>query len=179
MSDSPVDPYLILADIEVRCRLGSAPLPRQEDLANYWSGVVFMLNGEQFVAPLSEVSEIMHIPMLTKVPGARAWLKGIANVRGMLVPVADLQLFFGRRQSTGKRQRILVINGEQSPVGVVVDDVIGLQHFEHGQRVEGEVQVEEVIRPFVLGAFAHEDKIWPVFSPQTLTRHASFKQVSL
>lgn len=173
------DPYAILADMESRCRISSASLPRQQDPDNFWSGVVFVLNGEQMVAPLTEVSEILHMPTLTKVPGARAWLRGIANVRGMLVPVADLQLFFGRRQPHGKRQRILVVNDDTTPVGVIVDDVIGLQHFEHSQRVDSDIVVDEVLRPFVLGAFAREDKVWPVFSPQTLARHNSFKQVAL
>ncbi len=179
MSDALVDPFLVLADMEARCRAGSAPLPRQEDLDNYWSGVVFILNGVQMVAPLSEVSEIMHLPMLTKVPGSRTWLRGVANVRGMLVPIADLPLFFGRRGAPSKRQRVLVVNQDTTPIGVVVDDVIGLQHFEHTQRVDGDVAVDEYLRPFVLGAFSREDKVWPVFSPQALTRHSSFKQVAL
>ena len=179
MSDALADPFLALVDIDARCRVGSTLLPRQENPDDYWSGVVFVLNGEHFVAPLTEVFEIMHMPVLTKVPGARAWLKGIANVRAMLVPVADLLAFLGKRPSFSRRQRVLVIHQESTPVGVIVDDVIGLQHFEQSQRMDSAVHIDDALRPFILGAFAREDKVWPVFSPQALTRHASFKLVAL
>ncbi len=176
-----VDPFLVLADLDQRCRQsGAAQGPRMAEQADAWSGVAFVLNGVRMVAPLGEVSEILHLPHVTKVPGARAWLRGVANVRGSLVPIADLPMFFGRRQQpAGKRQRVLVINQDQNQVGIIVDDVLGLQHFTADQRQESPGEIDEVLRPYVLGAFSRDENLWPVFSPQTLTRHASFKQVSL
>lgn len=176
-----VDPYLVLADLDVRCRQGGAAnAPRMDEQGDGWSGVAFILNGVRMVAPLGEVTEILHMPHMTKVPGARAWLRGVANVRGSLVPIADLPMFFGRRQAAiGKRQRVLVVNQDQHQIGIIVDDVLGLQHFTPDQRQELPSEFDESLRPFVLGAFSREENVWPVFSPQTLTRHASFKQVAL
>ncbi|NQD35802.1 purine-binding chemotaxis protein CheW [Permianibacter sp. IMCC34836] len=176
-----VDPFLVLADLDARCRQGgAATAPRMDEQGDGWSGVAFILNGVRMVAPLGEVTEILHLPHTTKVPGARAWLRGVANVRGSLVPIADLPMFFGRRQgATGKRQRVLVINHDQNQIGIIVDDVLGLQHFTADQRQESPGDIDETLRPYVLGAFSREENLWPVFSPQALTRHASFKQVAL
>ena len=176
-----VDPYLVLADLDARCRQGGAShAPRTDEQGDSWSGVAFILNGIRMVAPLGEVTEILHLPQMTKVPGARVWLRGVANVRGSLVPIADLPMFFGRRLgASGKRQRVLVVNQDQNQIGIIVDDVLGLQHFTADQRQESPGEIEEALRPYVLGAFSREDTLWPVFSPQVLTRHASFKQVSL
>lgn len=176
-----VDPYLVLADLDVRCRQGGASnAPRMDEQGDGWSGVAFILNGVRMVAPLGEVTEILHMPAVTKVPGARAWLRGVANVRGSLVPIADLPMFFGRRQgAAGKRQRVLVVNQDQHQIGIIVDDVLGLQHFTPDQRQDSPGEIDEALRPFVLGAFSRDENVWPVFSPQTLSRHASFKQIAL
>ncbi len=178
-SDLIGDPYRLLADIEARARAGAHAGASQDDGGHYWSGVAFVLNGLTYVAPLTEVAEIMPLPALTKVPGARAWLRGVANLRGTLVPVADLQGFLGRRSSFSKRQRVLVINQDGHYVGVIVDDVLGLQHFDAQQQLDEGFAVEESVRPFVLGAFSREEQIWPVFSPHSLARHPSFRQVAL
>ena len=52
-----VDPYLVLADLDVRCRQGGASnAPRMDEQGDGWSGVAFILNGVRMVAPLGEVT---------------------------------------------------------------------------------------------------------------------------
>lgn len=48
------------------------------------------------IAPLEEVKEILNYPDgVTRVPGTQAWLLGMANIRGNLLPLIDLQQFLG------------------------------------------------------------------------------------
>lgn len=174
-----VDPFRALLDLDTQYKREGV-IQTDQLQTNQWSGIAFELNGVRYVAPLGEVTEIMHLPPLTKVPGSRSWLRGVANVRGSLLPVADLPMFFGFNQGTiGRRQRVLVVAQDQSQVGIIVDDVFGLQHFELEDRLEVGIDVDETLRPYVLGAFSRNEQVWPVFSPAVLTRHSGFKQVSL
>lgn len=58
-----------------------------------WIGIAFEVGGQEFVAPMGEVSEILAVPELTPIPLTKPWLLGVANVRGRLLPLADLAKF--------------------------------------------------------------------------------------
>ena len=74
-----------------------------------WTGVGFMLSGQYFLAPIGEVAEILKVPRYTMIPGVANWMKGLANVRGRLLPIMDLLVFLNRRSvQQGARRRILV-----------------------------------------------------------------------
>ena len=66
---------------------------RQSGQQSEWRGVVFEVGGQQLIAPMGEVSEVLSMPEFTSVPMAQPWLLGIANVRGRLLPLTDLAKF--------------------------------------------------------------------------------------
>ena len=169
--------FEILLDIEKRC--GSATSLAMQEKSGFWTGVGFKLQDVRYVAPLKEVAEILSMPGFTKVPGARSWVKGIANIRGTLLPIMDLHGFFGRKAPPSMRsQRILVINHNNIHSGILVDEVLGLQHFDEAERNQN-VDDDEAILPFLTGSFEREDGEWKVFSPFSLCEHSSFMQVAL
>ena len=52
--------------------------------------------GETYLVAREETREVLTYPsQLTRVPGAKTWVKGLANVRGALLPVIDLRQFLG------------------------------------------------------------------------------------
>ncbi|BAQ67343.1 cheW protein [Rhodovulum sulfidophilum] len=53
------------------------------------------LRGEVFALPAETVSEILDMGPVTEVPNARAFVNGVINVRGKVVPLADLRVMFG------------------------------------------------------------------------------------
>ncbi|MCO7225254.1 chemotaxis protein CheW [Pleionea sp. CnH1-48] len=170
--------FEILVDIERRSSAASS-MPRSEQSERFWTGVGFRLNKVQYVAPLKEVAEILSMPGFTKVPGARSWVKGLANIRGTLLPIMDLHGFLGRKAIPSMRsQRILVINHNGIHSGVMVDEVLGLQHFDDSERRE-DVNDDEAILPYVKGAFTRGEEEWKVFSPFALAESPSFMQVAL
>ena len=88
-------PFAVLTDIATRSRQRAAGLPAQEEAVELWNGIGFHLAGERYVAPMGEVVEILHVPRYTHIPGVRNFMLGAANVRGRLLPIIDLALFFG------------------------------------------------------------------------------------
>ena len=175
-----LEAFQFLQTIESRSVEHSGTSTREEELSRFWTGVGFRLAGREYLVNLKEVAEILSIPPHTKVPGAKSWVKGLANIRGTLMPIMDLHGFLGRKApSSLKRQRLLVVNKGGIHCGVIVDEVLGLNHFEDEQWVEDVEIADEAMTPYLKGGFFIEEKLWNVFSLFELATTQSFKQVAL
>lgn len=123
-------PFQLLVDIDQRCRRLAAGLPAQQEAVQSWSGIGFRMGGRFFVAPMGEVGEVLHEPRYTQLPGVKTWVKGVANVRGRLLPIMDLCGFLGTELSPLRKQRrVLVVEHLDVFAGLIVDEVFGMQHF--------------------------------------------------
>lgn len=68
------------------------------------------LQGEIFAIEAGSVREILDVVPITEVPNARAFVGGLINVRGRVVPLADLRVMFGMdRPPPDADTRIVVI----------------------------------------------------------------------
>jgi twitching motility protein PilI len=173
-------PILILREIEERSRNKAAPLPQQQDIAEEWVGIGFRVMDFQLLAPLGEVIEILPMPKLSRVPGVKPWVLGIANVRGTLLPVMDLAGFLhGKRTHLTKRSRVLVLNQEGVVAGLLVDEVLGLRHFEKESRLNRMPSPDMVILPYLECAYQDEEQYWGVFSMNRLAQSPLFMQVAV
>ena len=86
--------------------------------------VVFDLAAEAYGVDIGAVREIIRMQDITKVPGAPAFVEGIINLRGNVIPVVDLKKRFGLSVSERNRDnRILVVDIGGHDIGVVVDAV--------------------------------------------------------
>lgn len=171
-------PFALLKSIEADCRRRAAGLPQREEKADFWVGVGFRVGDVYAVAPLDEVEEMSPIPAMTRVPGGQDWVLGLANVRGNLVPVFDLPGFLaGENLIPDKQTRLLIFRQQGIHAGILVNQSIGLRHFDLATRVS-HVQAEEMLTPFVSAGFTHEGRVWPVFSLQALAQDERFLHVS-
>lgn len=90
--------------------------------------LTFLLGGEMFAIPILNIKEIIEYGSLTTVPMMPAFIRGVINLRGSVVPVVDMALRFGRKAGDVTRRTCIVIieiesEGEKQDVGVVVDTV--------------------------------------------------------
>ncbi len=178
MSDSAAV-YLKLVELQRRCRERAAGLPQQAEVVEYWSGIGFTMDGVKYVSPIPEVSEILHVPRYTRVPGVLGWMKGIANVRGRLLPIMDLIGYFNRKSALQeKRRRLLVLDLGDLYSGLVVDDVMGMQHFPVDSFRADSGERDPAIAPYTDGSYTREDGAWIVFSLHRLAEDPRFLQVA-
>lgn len=142
----------------------------RDGAAGRWSGVAFILNGAYYVAPLGEIAEVLKVPEYTTVPGVQQWLRGLANVRGRLLPVTDLSMFIGQDQRRpDARRKVLVIDQNDLFSGLMVDEVLGIQHFSKlGYYQTQRDTVPAGIVPYLQGHFEREGQVWHVFLPSRL-----------
>lgn len=171
-------PILLLQDIESRSRSHAAGLPQQEEARDEWSGVSFRVGGYKLATPLGQVVEILTLPDLSRVPGAKSWVMGIANVRGNLLPIIDLHNFLhGVQTSVKKRSRVLVLNHEGVFSGLLVDEVMGMRRFLAEKRRVTPVGVDLEIKPYIEHIYDYDEQ-WLVFSMHKLADSPLFLQVA-
>ena len=90
--------------------------------------VTLGLQGEIFALEATHVREILDLAPITEVPNGPPFVSGLINVRGKVVPLADLRLKFGMEQTAPTIDtRIVVIeidlDGDPTTVGILADKV--------------------------------------------------------
>jgi|TARA_B110000116_G_scaffold262294_1_gene267425 twitching motility protein PilI len=161
--------YQTLVDLSRLCRRSSRGLPAQVDIRPHWSGVGFSLLGQFFVAPMGEVTEMLEVPSFTRLPGVMPWVKGVANVRGRLLPLFDMGNFFGGRLGGHRKQRrVLILESGDIYTGLEVDQVFGMKHFPIDTYSEQNDYASEAIKPFTQGSYELDGRRWALFSPAML-----------
>ncbi len=124
-------PFELLVELERRARAAIAAREGTPASSDEWVGIGFRLGAERFVTSRADVREVLPIPdQVTRVPGAKPWLRGIANLRGQLLTVVDLKSFLGAGTPAADRQaRVLVVASRDVPTGLIVDEVLGFRRF--------------------------------------------------
>ena len=181
MDERATHPIQLLYDIEQRSIRIAKGLPQREAIKELWSGIAFRIGEFQFVAPLEQVNEILHYPSLTTFPGTKSWVKGIANIRGSLVPVMDLSAYLGKKHiGVNNQSRILVIQRDTITVGLLIDEVQGLKHFDESEKTTSVTRFDEVLKDYVQGAFRQQvDDEYLVFNLDALAYHPEFYKVAV
>lgn len=114
------------AIVPVQARPPSAPtVSGEQDQQQY---LTFMLGGETYAMGILTIKEIIEFGNLTEVPRMPAFIRGVINLRGAVVPVIDLSARFGKSATKVTRRTCIVIievvtGNETQDVGVMVDAV--------------------------------------------------------
>lgn len=100
--------------------------------------ITFKLGDELFAVNVTQVREVLELSQITRVPTAPPYMRGVVNVRGKAIPVADLRLKFGLPPVADTvNSRIVVmeleVDGEQTVIGGIADSVHEVIELEPGQ----------------------------------------------
>jgi twitching motility protein PilI len=176
LADLSDRPFELLAELERRARASLVGRQGVADETNERVGVGFRLAGENFVAPREEVREVLPVPdNLTRVPGAKPWLKGIANVRGHLLPVVDLKAFLrGGITLPDRRTRIVVASERDTPSGLLVDEVVGFRRFAPQDYAQHSTATIIRCENYLDGSYQRGDEKWPLFRLTKLLEDEQF-----
>lgn len=180
MPESPaLNPFEILLDYERRSLAHVAGLPEQLDAPGLWRAIAYRLGDAFLVSDISEINEILMFPQITAVPGTKAWMLGIANVRGNLVTVVHLRGFLeGEPFRVNERTRVLVVRLASGSVGLVVDEVLGQRSFVEENMRDIEVYADSPVSRFLESEYRQGQSSWGVFSMNALMRAADFMQAA-
>ena len=173
-------PFDLLREIDRRARAAAQGQPESVATGPDWVGVAFRLGGEAFLLAREETREVLAYPAaVTRIPGARSWIRGLSNVRGQLLPVIDLRAFLGSGATAVTRtSRVLVANHREIPAGLVVDEVMGFRRFFESEFSTDLPPTLLRCERYLAGAFRRGAEVWPVFSVRTLLESPQFMQAA-
>ena len=115
-----------------------------------WSGVTFSLSGSRLACNIERIAEILSCPPSTPVPGAKAWIVGLANVRGELLTLIDMGRYLtGVRSPITASSRVLATSLNRAPIGLLIDEVFGQRHFLDSEAVAAELAEDSPLRSVV------------------------------
>ncbi len=173
------DPFLLLKSLS-RLYSGKAKqLPAEKEISETQTVVCFSLLGENLAIALEELAELLELPNCTRLPRVKRWVRGVANVRGRLLPVMDFAEFLGGRLRTApKLQRILVVELGNMYVGLTVDQVHGMRRMKVDDYRKSISKVPKILSPYVEGGFKTEQEDWMLIRPVKLLQDKQFLQVA-
>jgi len=132
-------------------RLLAPPVP---EAAPVLRACLFLLAGSPFAVDVRNVREVAVFDGVTIVPRAPSWLLGVANLRGVVVPVVEIGSLLdlpARRPSTGIMA--LVIDDAPLQAAVVIEVVLGLESHTH-------VMPLRARQDLAVGLLAHGDDMF-------------------
>ncbi|MCG7407473.1 chemotaxis protein CheW [Paenibacillus sp. ACRRX] len=110
--------------------------------------VVFKLADEEYGIEVDKVQTIERMMPITRVPKTYSFIKGVINLRGIVVPVMDLNGRFGLPETeTTDQTRIIIVNAHEMEVGFIVDsasDVIDMneENIEEAPEMVGGIKAK-------------------------------------
>jgi chemotaxis signal transduction protein len=131
---------------------------------------IFRAGRERFCFSVLDVEEVVEWPSLTRLPLSPAFLMGIFNLRGSIVPVVDIAFTEGRRPDLLPRHVVVASlpgEGERDDlrIGIAADEVLGTCSTSEP------LLVDEAPRdvPHCCGMLRHEDRLALALNLKKLT----------
>ena len=121
---------------------------------------VFRSGRERFCFPVLDVEEVLDWPLVTKVPLSPAYLVGIFNLRGSIIPLIDIAITEGRRPGLLPKHVVVAsLRGagqhDDVRIGIASDEVIGTYSVTTEDLLE---QAPENV-PHCVGMLRHDDRL--------------------
>jgi len=111
--------------------------------------LVFDLFEEHYAIEVSKIKEIVRIPeSITRVPNAPAYVCGVINLRGTVIPVMDIAVKMNRGKIERRGEsRIVVIEEEDIIFGILVDSVrevrtVSVDQIESAESIDSAISKE-------------------------------------
>lgn len=100
---------------------------KEKEISSNFQIVVFKLGSEEYGISIDQIKEVVITPTITHLPQTPAYVKGVANIRGNIIAILDLEEKFGLTRSTENTPQgsnfTLVIESEEFKMGVLVREV--------------------------------------------------------
>ena len=157
--------------------LGSRAAPAAEDLTALWRRraielseapdrdlepgelltlVQLRLGADRYAVPITSVREILRVGRLTPVGAAPAFVLGVINLRGVIMTVLDLRVFFGLEPGpVGAEARIIIAEGGGMAVGILVEQVEEIVDLPAALVKPPLTPAKGMVEDYVVGIAAH------------------------
>lgn len=151
--------------------------------------LTFKLGNETYGIEINKVREILTYPVVTPIPDASHWVKGVINLRGEVAPIIDLRIRFSINNEPIYNEQTIIIavkTQDARMIGLVVDEVSDMENVEMDKLYPAPDMGTSIAPKYLKGLFKKDekmivildiDKILDKEEMQHLSRHSN--EVSL
>lgn len=123
--------------------------------------VIFRLDSTEFAVPIEEVTRILRLTKCTRIPRAPAFLEGVINLHGDIVPVVDLRKRFQLAGTPSDDEaRIVVVEMDDQRVGLIVDAVTEILRLPPAAIDPPPAMVADINGVYLAGVATQDDRLF-------------------
>ncbi len=139
--------------------LADAP-DRDREAGELLTLVVLRWGADRYAVPITSVREILRVGRLTAVSTAPTFVLGVINLRGVIMTVLDLRVFFGLETGpVGDEARIIIAEGAGMVVGILVEQIEEIVDLPAAQVKPPLSPAKGLVEDYVVGIAAHGDQM--------------------
>lgn len=89
--------------------------------------IIFQLANEEYIIPIEQVRSIEKVNTITRVPGTPNFVKGVINLRGIIIPLIELRKRFDLEEvAFTEDTRVIIVTVDEIEIGLIVDAATGV-----------------------------------------------------
>ena len=170
--------FKCLEDMAAVIESMAAPVPLAQEYIEYWYGAAFEVMGIRLVASMREARKVVDLTPTIPIPGVKQWVRGLANIGGRVLSIADLSAFLSKGANTSHGKQALIVTGRGIQSGLVIDASFGGVRFPV-EDLREDIPVTEQLQPFVRGVFPSDEGDYAVFDIEKLLSDADFMEAGV
>ena len=152
---------------------------REENAAEVKQLISFTVGAEEYGLELLQVKEVIRMRPITWLPKAPLCVKGIINLRGDIIPIVDLRERFGlQHQRQTAKTRVIVVEVEGQPVGMVVDSASQVVRVPTDQFNPPPTAMGEGSRDFITAVGKTDDRLIIMIDVERILSTEEMSQIS-
>jgi purine-binding chemotaxis protein CheW len=102
----------------------SAPAAQLSSDAGVEQYIIFSIDGQEYGINIMAVREIRGWTAENRLPGLPAYIRGVINLRGVVIPIIDLRVRFGAMPTeAGKSHVVIIARSDEGTSGILVDAI--------------------------------------------------------
>ena len=124
--------------------------------------LTFKLGNETYGIQINKVREILTYPVVTPIPDASRWVKGVINLRGEVAPVIDLRVRFNIDTNPVYTSRTIIIavkTQDARMIGLVVDEVSDMENVDLDRLYPAPDMGSSISPEYLKGLFKKDEKM--------------------
>ncbi len=141
--------------------------------------IVFSIGNSTYAIPIDNVLEIGEPLNATEVPFVPNWVRGVINLRGEIISLVDLRVYFDADPDTMRPAEWMIVTQTSDAsmlVGFIVDDVVGNRQFNRNEIAQLSSDVEDASIEFLQHIYRQDDGLVAVLDFDRLLRSSDMRQ---
>jgi len=144
--------------------------------------LTFKLQNETYGIQINKVREILTYPVVTPIPDASRWVKGVINLRGEVAPIIDLRIRFNINPNPVYTEKTIVIavrTIDARMIGLVVDEVSDMENVEMDKLYHAPDMGTSISPEYIKGLFKKDDRMLVILDIDRILDKGEMQRLSL